>query len=86
MKRRKAGFKKIMAHLKKGLLVTFHSDEPNEARRSMNGRKCRVFEWVTNPTAGYPHNIAIGLQFEDDQRKTYATVYEFRIRYHTPRK
>jgi len=73
-------YKKIIARLKVRLLVTFYSKEPNAARRSMNGRQCRIFEWVTNPTAGYPHDIAVGLQFTDDQRKTYATLYEFRFR------
>ena len=76
--------KKILSRLKEGLLVTFHSEEPNLARRSLNGRQCRIFEWVTNPTADYPHDIAVGLQFTDDQRKTYATLYEFCFRRNIP--
>ena len=76
---RKKNYKKTIACLRVGQTVTFCSKEPNQARQSMNGRECRIFEWVTNPIAGYPHNIAVGLQFTDDQRKTYATLYEFRL-------
>ncbi len=74
----------IIDRLEEGLSVTFHSNEPNpaypnKARQSLNGRKCTVFEIVTNPDAGYPHDVAVGLQFDDEQRKTHATIFEFQF-------
>jgi len=39
--------------------------------------ECRIIDWVSNPSAGYPLNIAVCLQFTDDLRKTYAALDEF---------
>jgi hypothetical protein len=66
-----------LAGLKEGVTVIFDSKYPNPDRRSLNGIECRIIDWVSNPSAGYPLNIAVCLQFTDDLRKTYAALDEF---------
>ena len=73
--------------LKIGILVLFNSSNPNPARRSLNGRICRVYEfdkdyekgWRESKSSSYLHDIDVCLEFTDDIRKTFASIDEFDI-------